>query len=167
MQQVQRWSGRIGYVLTNILVIIILHGNSKQFWPKIPYLSLRNESTAEHTRLLFNTLALVTGGQALLGRLPRRRWLPRAIILGAIPASLPALIFFGQRLLRLEGTDDAQLVLGRHTGEDRHLSRRVAELLVAHPVTIKTNRLFLQPEKLAFNSTFFDLVQQCFILREK
>ncbi len=103
MQTMQPWSGRIGYVLSNVLVMTILHGNSKQFWPKIPYLSLRNESTAEHTRLLFNTLALVTGGQALLGRLPRRHWLPRAIVLGVIPASLPALIFFGQRVLRLKG----------------------------------------------------------------
>jgi hypothetical protein len=97
------WGGRIGYVLANVVVMIILHGNSKQFWPKIPYLSLRNESTVEHTRLLFNTIGLVTIGQALVGRLPRRRWLPRAIVLAAIPASLPALIFFGQRVLKLQG----------------------------------------------------------------
>jgi hypothetical protein len=103
MQSRRVWGGRIGYVLANVIVMIILHGNSKQFWPKIPYLSLRNESTAEHTRLLFNTLGLVTLGQALIGRLPRRLWLPRAIVLGAIPASLPALIFFGQRVLRLKG----------------------------------------------------------------
>jgi hypothetical protein len=94
----------MGYVLANMLVMIILHGNSKQFWPKIPYLSLRDESTAEHTRLLFNTLGVVTLGQALIGRLPRRRWLPRAIVLAAVPASLPALIFFGQKVLRLRGT---------------------------------------------------------------
>lgn len=103
MEQGRVWGGRIGYILANIFVMIILHGNSKQFWPKIPYLSLRNESTLEHTRLLFNTLGVVTLGQALIGRLPRKRWLPRAIVLAAIPASLPALIFFGQRVLRLQG----------------------------------------------------------------
>jgi hypothetical protein len=104
MQDMRRWGGRIGYVLANMVVMVILHGNSKQFWPKIPCLSLRDESTAEHTRLVFNTMAIVTVGQALIGRLPRRRWLPRAIVLAAIPASLPALIFFGQRVLRLKGT---------------------------------------------------------------
>uniref|UniRef100_UPI002ACE379C hypothetical protein n=1 Tax=Chloroflexus sp. TaxID=1904827 RepID=UPI002ACE379C len=93
----------LGFVVANVLVMIILHGNSRQFWPKIPYLSLRNESTAEHTRLLFNTLLVVTIGQALIGKLPRERWLPRGIVLAALPASLPALIFFGQRVLRLEG----------------------------------------------------------------
>lgn len=93
----------LGFVVANVIVMIILHGNSRQFWPKIPYFSLRNESTAEHTRLLFNTLLVVTIGQALIGKLPRERWLPRGIVLAALPASLPALIFFGQRVLRLQG----------------------------------------------------------------
>lgn len=93
----------LGFVAANVIVMIILHGNSKQFWPKIPYLSLRNESIAEHTRLLFNTMALVTLGQALIGKLPRERWLPRGIVLAVFPALLPALIFFGQRVLRLQG----------------------------------------------------------------
>ncbi len=93
----------LGFIVANVIVMIILHGNSRQFWPKIPYLSLRNESTFEHTRLLFNTLLVVTIGQALIGKLPRERWLPRGIVLAALPASLPALIFFGQQVLRLEG----------------------------------------------------------------
>ncbi len=93
----------LGFIAANVIVMIILHGNSRQFWPKIPYLSLRNESTAEHTRLLFNTLLVVTIGQALLGQFPRERWLPRGVVLAALPASLPALIFFGQRVLRLQG----------------------------------------------------------------
>ncbi|MEJ5344438.1 MAG: hypothetical protein WHS83_05970 [Chloroflexus sp.] len=93
----------LGFVVANVIVMIILHGNSKQFWPKIPYLSLRNESIGEHTRLLFNTMALVTLGQALIGKLPRERWLPRGIVLAVFPALLPALIFFGQRVLRLQG----------------------------------------------------------------
>lgn len=103
MEQRRGWGGRIGFVLANMFVMVILHGNSKQFWPKIPYLSLKNESTAEHTRLIFNTLAIVTVLQALIGRLPRERWLPRALVLGIIPAALPAIIFFGQRVLRLKG----------------------------------------------------------------
>ncbi|MFQ3663796.1 MAG: hypothetical protein SNJ69_15580 [Chloroflexaceae bacterium] len=94
---------RVVFVLINVVVMVILHGNSKQFWPKIPYLSLRNESTTEHTRLVFNTLALSTLIQALLGRLPRERWLPRVLVLGVVPAMLPALIFFGQKVLRLQG----------------------------------------------------------------
>ncbi|OAN44636.1 hypothetical protein A6A03_16145 [Chloroflexus islandicus] len=93
----------LGFIVANVIVMIILHGNSRQFWPKIPYLSLRNESTFEHTRLLFNTLLVVTIGQALIGKLPRERWVPRGIVLAALPASLPGLIFFGQRVLRLEG----------------------------------------------------------------
>ncbi|WP_322496446.1 hypothetical protein [Chloroflexus sp.] len=93
----------LGFIVANVIVMIILHGNSRQFWPKIPYLSLRNESTFEHTRLLFNTLLVVTIGQALIGKLPRERWVPRGIVLAALPASLPALIFFGQQVLRLEG----------------------------------------------------------------
>jgi len=94
---------RVVFVLINVVVMVILHGNSKQFWPRIPYLSLRNESTAEHTRLVFNTLAVSTLIQALLGRLPRERWLPRVLVLGVVPAMLPALIFFGQKVLRLQG----------------------------------------------------------------
>ncbi len=95
--------GKIGYVLANVLVMVILHGNSKQFWPKIPYLSLKNESTFEHARLLFNTLAVVTVFQALLGRLPRERWLARGAVLAAMPFSLPVVIFVGQKVLRLRG----------------------------------------------------------------
>lgn len=95
--------GKAGYVLANMVVMVILHGNSRQFWPKIPYLSLRDESTGEHVRLLFNTLGLTSLAQALAGRLPRRRWLARALTVGVIPATLPALIFVGQRVLRLRG----------------------------------------------------------------
>lgn len=95
--------GKAGYVLANMFVMVILHGNSKQFWPKVPLLSLRDESTGEHTRLLFNTLGVTTALQAALGRLPRERWLARALTLGVIPALLPALMFLGQRVLRLEG----------------------------------------------------------------
>lgn len=94
---------RVVFVLMNMVVMVILHGNSKQFWPKIPYLSLRDESTAEHTRLVFNTLAISTLIQALVGRLPRERWLPRVLVLGVVPALLPAVIFFGQKVLRLRG----------------------------------------------------------------
>jgi hypothetical protein len=95
--------GKMGFVLANIFVMIVLHGNSRQFWPKIPYLSLRDESIREHCRLLFNTLAVVTVGQAALGTFPRERRLPRAIVLVALPAALPLLILFGQRVLRLQG----------------------------------------------------------------
>lgn len=95
--------GRIGYVLANMVVMVILHGNSKQFWPKIPYLSLRDESTGEHVRLLFLTLGVTTLGQAAVGRLARERWLARVLTIGVIPATLPALLFFGQRVLRLKG----------------------------------------------------------------
>jgi hypothetical protein len=91
------------FVLANIIVMIILHGNSRQFWPKIPYLSLRNESVPEHMRLLFNTLAVVTAGQALLGKLPRPRLLPRLAVLLLLPLLLPLLIWFGQHGLRLRG----------------------------------------------------------------
>ena len=94
---------KVGYVLTNMLVMVILHGNSKQFWPKIPLLSLRDESIGEHVRLLFNTLSITSLLQVALGRLPRKRWLARLLTIGVIPASLPALILFGQRLLRLQG----------------------------------------------------------------
>jgi hypothetical protein len=94
---------RLAFVAANVVVMIILHGNSRQWWPKIPCLSLRDESVGEHTRLLFNTLAVVTIGQTLIGRLPRTRWLPRALTLGVIPALLPGLIWLGQRGLRLRG----------------------------------------------------------------
>lgn len=89
------------FVLANIIVMIILHGNSRQFWPKIPYLSLRDESVPEHMRLLFNTLAVVSAGEGLLGALPRRRLLPRAVVLVLLPLALPVLIWFGQHGLRL------------------------------------------------------------------
>ncbi|EFO80188.1 hypothetical protein OSCT_1948 [Oscillochloris trichoides DG-6] len=95
--------GKVGFVLANMFVMVILHGNSKQFWPKIPYLSLKDESTGEHARLLFNTLGVVTVFQALIGRLPRERWLARGVVLAAMPAALPLIIFFGQKVLRLQG----------------------------------------------------------------
>lgn len=91
------------FVLLNIIVMVILHGNSRQFWPKIPYLSLRNESTSEHCRLLFNTLSLVSLIQFLLGRLQREQWLARLVTIGAIPASLPLLLLFGHKVLGLRG----------------------------------------------------------------
>lgn len=94
---------KAAYVFSNIIVMVILHGNSRQFWPKIPYMSLRDESVGEHVRLLFNTLTLTTLGQAALGRLPRQRWLARALTIGIIPAALPALVAFGQQVLRLRG----------------------------------------------------------------
>lgn len=94
---------RLAFIAANVLVMIILHGNSRQWWPRIPYLSLRDESVGEHTRLVFNTLAVVTAGQALIGRLPRARWLPRALTLGVVPALLPGLIWVGQSGLRLKG----------------------------------------------------------------
>lgn len=94
---------KIGYVLANMLVMVILHGNRKQFWPKIPLLSLRDESVGEHVRLLFNTLSITSLLQVALGQLPRKRWLARLLTIGVIPASLPALILCGQRLLRLQG----------------------------------------------------------------
>ena len=89
------------FVLASVVVMVLLHGNSRQFWPKIPYLSLRDESVAGHTRLVFNTLALVTLGQWLIGRLPRERALPRAAGVAAATAALPALIGLNQRVLRL------------------------------------------------------------------
>ncbi len=96
------WS-KLTFVIANILVMIILHGNSRQFWPKIPYLSLRDESISEHMRLLFNTLLIVTAIQCVPGWLPRQRWLPRLVLLVALPALLPLLILAGQHLLRLKG----------------------------------------------------------------
>ncbi|MFV9507306.1 MAG: hypothetical protein AB4911_22370 [Oscillochloridaceae bacterium umkhey_bin13] len=95
---------KAAYVFGNIVVMVVLHGNSRQFWPKIPYLSLRDESVGEHVRLLFNTMTVATVGQAAIGRLPRQRWLARALTIGIIPAALPALIAFGQQVLRLRGT---------------------------------------------------------------
>lgn len=94
---------RLAFIAANVLVMIILHGNSRQWWPRIPYLSLCDESVGEHTRLVFNTLAVVTAGQALIGRLPRTHWLPRALTLGVVPALLPGLIWLGQSGLRLKG----------------------------------------------------------------
>ncbi len=94
---------KIGYVLANMLVMVILHGNRKQFWPKIPLLSLRDESIGEHVRLLFNTLSVTSLFQVALGQLPRKRWLARLLTIGVIPAALPAMILFGQRVLRLQG----------------------------------------------------------------
>lgn len=95
--------GKLGFVATNVVVMVVLHGNSKQFWPKIPLLSLRNESVGEHVRLIFNTLTITTLLQAATGRLPRARWLPRALTVGLVPAMLPALLFLGHRVLRLKG----------------------------------------------------------------
>lgn len=88
-------------VLADIVTMFILHGNTRQFWPKIPYLSLRDESVGEHTRRLFSTLALVSVGQVLLGRLPHERQIPRAAAIGAVPVALPALIGLNTRVLRL------------------------------------------------------------------
>ncbi|WP_322822866.1 hypothetical protein [Chloroflexus sp.] len=135
----KRFLRSLGFVAANVIVMIILHGNSKQFWPKIPYLSLRNESITEHTRLLFNTMALVTLGQALIGKFPRERWLPRGIVLAVFPALLPALIFFGQRVLRLQG--DAS--------ERYNLSLvpllPIAASIVEEVLTAKFNRLPAEP----------------------
>lgn len=89
------------FVLASILAMFALHGNTKQFWPKIPYLSLRDESVGEHTRLIFNSFTLVTLIQLLLGRLPRERALPRAGAIGVATAALPALIGFNLRWLKL------------------------------------------------------------------
>lgn len=95
--------GKVSYVLTNMVIMVILHGNSKQFWPKIPVLSLRDESTGEHVRLLFNTIGVTTVAQAAIGKLPRERWLPRVLTMGVIPSLLPLIIVFGQKVLRLKG----------------------------------------------------------------
>ena len=92
---------KAGFVLSSVLTMIVLHGNTKQFWPKIPYLSLRDESVAEHTRLIFNALTLVTIGQLLLRRLSPDRVPARAVGIGAVTAALGPLIVFGQRGLRL------------------------------------------------------------------
>ncbi|MEZ4633473.1 MAG: hypothetical protein R2873_32410 [Caldilineaceae bacterium] len=97
---------RVGRVmlttLANMLVMIMLHGNSRQWWPKIPFLSLRNESIAEHSRLLFNMQAVVTVGEAALGKFSLARRRPRLLMLLALPALLPLLILFGRHVLRLE-----------------------------------------------------------------
>ncbi|MEM8533899.1 MAG: hypothetical protein AAGF95_23850 [Chloroflexota bacterium] len=104
MSMMLRWLyGKSGFVAANVLVMIILHGNSRQFWPKIPLLSLRDESVFEHCRLLFNTLLVVTLGQIVLRRLSASRRLPRVCTLIALPLALPLLIAFGQRVLRLQG----------------------------------------------------------------
>ncbi|RRR74319.1 MAG: hypothetical protein EI684_07370 [Candidatus Viridilinea halotolerans] len=95
--------GKVGYIFANMVVMVILHGNSKQFWPKIPVLSLRDESIGEHVRLLFNTIGVTTVGQAAIGKLPRERWLARALTMGVVPSLLPAIILFGQKILRLKG----------------------------------------------------------------
>jgi hypothetical protein len=89
------------FVLANIGVMVVLHGNSKQFWPKIPYLSLRDESIPEHSRLLFNTLLLVTLGQLALKRLPTTRIPARVVTMGVLPLSLPLMIGLEHRKLRL------------------------------------------------------------------
>ncbi len=89
------------FVLASIVAMFALHGNTKQFWPKIPYLSLRDESVGEHTRLIFNSFALVTLIQLLLGRLPRERALPRAGAVGVATAALPVLIGLNLRRLKL------------------------------------------------------------------
>jgi hypothetical protein len=93
---------KMPFVLSNIGVMVILHGNSKQFWPKIPYLSLRDESIPEHVRLIFNTLLLVTVGQTILRQMPMSRVPARLITMGTIPISLPLLLGFGERVLSLK-----------------------------------------------------------------
>lgn len=107
------------FVLANVLIMMVLHGNPRQFWPKIPYLSLRDESVSEHSRLLFNTLAVVTVGQLLSGRLPRARLLPRVASLLALPAALPPLLALGHRLKprsAAEGLYHLLIVLGLPLG---------------------------------------------------
>jgi hypothetical protein len=99
----QRLLRGLGFILGSMITMIILHGNSRQFWPKIPYLSLRDESISEHTRLLFNTLTIVSLAQLALGALPRARWGIRTALVAGISAALPGLILFGQKVLRLEG----------------------------------------------------------------
>lgn len=94
---------KLPFLAANIAVMYVLHGNSRQFWPKIPYLSLRNESVTEHSRLLFNTLLVVTLGQLATGRLTQPRLSSRLIVMGVMPMLLPLLIAFGQRGLGLYG----------------------------------------------------------------
>lgn len=94
---------KAAFIGANIVVMYFLHGNSKQFWPKIPYLSLRDESIPEHSRLLFNTLAIVSVGQVALGRMPRLRLPARLVAMGLLPLLLPLMIGFGQRGLQLHG----------------------------------------------------------------
>lgn len=91
------------FVLSNVGVMIVLHGNSKQFWPKIPYLSLRDESIPEHIRLLFNALLVVTAGQVLFRRMPTNEIPARAVSMGTIPLMLPILLRLGEDGLELEG----------------------------------------------------------------
>jgi hypothetical protein len=94
---------KVPFILANIGVMIILHGNSKQFWPRIPYLSLRDESIPEHSRLLFNTLLVVTLGQVAIKQMPLKRVPPRVMTMGILPLSLPLMIGLGHRGLGLEG----------------------------------------------------------------
>jgi NhaP-type Na+/H+ or K+/H+ antiporter len=94
---------KAGFGAACIVVMAILHGNSKQFWPKIPYLSLRNESVFEHMRLLFNTFALVSLGQMVLGNLPRAHLPARVAVTVGTPAVLPLLIGLGS-MVRLRGS---------------------------------------------------------------
>jgi hypothetical protein len=94
---------KIPFVLANIGVMVILHGNSKQFWPRVPYFSLRDESIPEHSRLLFNTLLFVTLGQLLFKRLPTTNIPARVVTMGVLPLSLPIMIGLGHRKLGLEG----------------------------------------------------------------
>lgn len=98
-----RRAGRVAVMtLANMVVMIMLHGNSRQWWPKIPWLSLRDESIAEHSRLLFNMQAVVTAGEAALGKFAPQRRRPRLLLLLALPALLPLLVLFGRHILRLE-----------------------------------------------------------------
>ncbi len=94
---------KAAFLAATIAVMYVLHGNSRQFWPRIPYLSLRDESIPEHRRLLFNTLLLVTLGQVAAGRLPRARLAARSVSLGLVPILLPLLLGAGHRMLHLHG----------------------------------------------------------------
>jgi hypothetical protein len=96
------WS-KAGFVVANVAVMVILHGNSRQPWPRIPYLSLQDESEREHARLVFNTLAVVTLGQIVIGRLPGSRLRGRAVSLIASPGVLLVLLALNRRVLRLHG----------------------------------------------------------------
>jgi hypothetical protein len=100
-QFVSWFRSKLPFAGANVLVMVVLHGNPYQFWPKIPYLSLRDESIGEHSRLLFNTLGLITLWQLLRGSLPRRRWTGRLVTLIALPLSLPPLIWLGRDTLKL------------------------------------------------------------------
>jgi hypothetical protein len=103
MKVIRYLGSKLSFVAANIAVMYVLHGNSRQFWPKIPYLSLRNESIPEHSRLLFNTLVIVTLGQVALKRMPRSRLPARCVTIGLLPTLLPLMIGFGHRRLHLQG----------------------------------------------------------------